>query len=223
MQQQVDLVDAVAERRAAALAGPGAAPIRVEVALRPEPQRLAHRDQRPAERAGAEQFRGPPGAGPVPVLEDHVRGAAAGPLRLGDHVQLGQGRTRRLLDQHRPTGPEHLRRDLGVRAGRGGDADQVRAGLAHQAGHIRVRRPTVGVGVRLGVLGHDVDQPDQLGATRRGVRLGVLVGDPAAADDGDLERTVAGIGRCARHGAIMPRPMSSTKPPPETQPSAQDP
>ena len=159
-------MNAVAERRAAALAGPGAAPVRIEVALRPEPQRLAHRDQRPAEGAGAEQFRGAAGAGPVPVLEDHVRGAAAGPFRLGDHVQLGQGRTRRLLDQHRPTGPEHLRRDLGVRAGRGGDADQVRASLAHQAGHIRVGRPAVGVGVRLGVLGHDVDQPDQPGAAR---------------------------------------------------------
>src|SRR5215211_7816934 len=93
-------VDTMPERRATTFARPGAPPVRIKVAVRPVPQRLADGDLRAAECAGAEQLRSPAGTGPMPMLEHHVRRAAAGPLRLGDDVELGQGRARRLLDQH---------------------------------------------------------------------------------------------------------------------------
>src|SRR5215204_605595 len=95
-----------------------------------------------------------------------------------------------------------------MRAGRGDDADQVRASLAYQARHVWIGPATVGVGVRLGALGNDVDQPDQLRAAGPGIRPRVLMRDVPAPDNGDPERAALRAGQAGRHGAIMPRPTS---------------
>ena len=201
-------MDAVTERRAAALTGPVAAPVRAGSSC-PGGTRTSRRP-RPAA-CPARRSRAAPWARRAPdpcrCWKTTYDGAPRSPLGGGEQVQVGQRRGRRLLEQHRATGLEQLRRDLGVGAGRGGDADQVGAPLAHQAAYVGKGRPAVVVGVRLGVLGHDVDQADQLGAARRRVRLGVLVGDPSAPDDGDPE--IRCFGRATRHGAIMPRDARS--------------
>ena len=91
VQQQVDLVDPVAERGSAALAGPVAAPVRQEVAVRAVPERLADGDlRRPRARPIASSWWARRAPDPCRCWKTHVDRAGARRLGGGQDVHVGQ-------------------------------------------------------------------------------------------------------------------------------------
>jgi len=185
-------VDAVPERRPPALADPRPAPLGVEVADRPEPQRLAHRDLWHAECTRLKQPVRTAPTRTVAVLEDHVHRAGAVAFGVGDRIQLGQAEHRRLLQQHRMTRGQHRERDLGVRARRGGHRDEVGVLVGEQRLDAGIRRRTELLRERDGLVEDDVRDPDEVGLPGCGVGAGVVGADVPAADDGDLQGCVTG-------------------------------
>lgn len=187
VQQQVDLVDAVAQRRPTTLTDPRPAPLRVEVRSRPEPQRLADRDLRSTQGAAGQELGGAHRPGSVPVLEDDVHRASAGRLGLGHRVQLGQAQHRRLLQQHGLPGGQDLDRDLGVAARRCRHRDQVGIGRGQQFRHALERLRPVLVGECLRVLGDEVGDADERRTACAREGLGVPATDAAGTDHRDLQ------------------------------------
>ena len=190
VEKQVDLMNAVPQRRAAALAGPGATPLRQEVAVGAVPQGLADGDPRRTQRARTEQMVGATRTRSVTVLEHHVEGARAHLLGGGEDIHVGQVRGRRLLQEYRAARLEQFDGDLGVTPGRRGDGHQVRL-LIEELTAGAVCRRLVACGVLIGSGGDDVEDANQLDAGVVLVAQGMRTGDRATSDDPDAELFLA--------------------------------
>src|SRR5512132_2332587 len=156
-------MNAVPERRAAALAGPVATPLREEVAVGAIPQGLADCDLRSPQRARTQEMVGATRTRSVTVLEHHVDRARARILGLGEDVHVGQCRGRWLLQEHRAARLQQLDGDLGVIPRRRSDRHEVRLLLEELTTGLVCRRP-VACGEGIGTYEVEVDDAHQLDA-----------------------------------------------------------
>ncbi|MCY1225486.1 hypothetical protein D9M72_376830 [compost metagenome] len=134
MEQEVELVDAVAHGGAAALGVPGPPPRHVPVAVRAVPEGVAAGHERAAEAAGPDQ--GPRGSGRVAetVLEHAGELRAALRLRSLQPVEVGQRQRRRFLGEHVHSRFQALDGLVDVHHGRRAQVHDVRFGHGQQFG-----------------------------------------------------------------------------------------
>ncbi|MDI2020412.1 hypothetical protein PJL18_00919 [Paenarthrobacter nicotinovorans] len=186
VQEEIELVDAVAHRGPTALRFPRAAPRKIEILIRPVPQRVAAGYEGSSEIAATNQTpcscRGVTEA----VLEDARELGAARGLCGVEPVEVGKAECRRLLGQDVHTGLKALDRLVNVHHGRSTQVHDVRFGLGQQ-----LREVLVAAGdpmlIREGLQAcvFDIARGDQ----RRSVVGAGQVGrvnscDPACSDDG---------------------------------------
>ncbi len=186
-EQEVHLVDAVAHRGTTALDLPVPAPRHREVLVRPIPERVADRHERPAEVTGLDQAAQPQRGAAEAVLEDGGEPGPAGPLGGQDVVEFGQREGRGFLAQHRDTRRQAGDGLLVVRPRGRAEVDEVGCRLPQRRGQVGVPvldAPPLGELVEPPLV--HVDRGDQfrtLGQPAEPVGMGV--GDAPRADDGD--------------------------------------
>ena len=180
-------MDAVSERRSAALADPVATPLRQEVVVGAVPQGFADGDPGSSQRARMEQMVGATRARSMTVLKHHVDRARAHLFGGGEDVHVRQRRGRGLLQEHRAARLEQLDGDLGVIPGGRSDGYEIR--LRVRGAHGRIRMPSSRNAQRMrGTSWVDVDYADQLDVFVVLVAEGMRTSDRATSDDPDTER-----------------------------------